>query len=195
MNFLAHLLLTPKDEALLLGNYLADFLKKRHLQQLPDQVIKGIKLHRKIDTFTDKHPLMLKGARRLYERHHKYAPVLMDVYCDYILAQNWDTYSDLSIIDFTQSVYQDLENQIAIIPPPFDKRTINMIQHDWLLSYTTLEGIADTFERMKRRVSKPEWLDTAVASLEQHYDDLNDEFNQFFPDIQTMVQQINIADL
>ncbi len=152
-------------------------------------------LHRKIDSFTDRHPLMLKGARRLYSKHHKYALALMDVYYDFFLAQNWEDYSKITLPDFTQNVYVSLEKQLTIIPTPFDKRTQHMIQQDWLMSYTTLEGLADTFERMKHRVSKPEWLDGATESLEANYEALNEEFTLFFPDIITMVKQLNLDQL
>ncbi|NJK84432.1 MAG: DUF479 domain-containing protein [Saprospiraceae bacterium] len=159
MNFLAHLFLTQSNEDDMLGNYLADFVKNRHFEALPAPVVKGILLHRKIDSYTDQHPMVLQGARRLYEKHHKYAPVLMDVYYDYLLAQNWLAYSDVPLATFVHEVYAVLQKHSHWFPAPFEERTKYMIQHDWLMSYTTLEGLANTFERMNHApVNQSGWM-------------------------------------
>lgn len=189
MNFLAHLFLTQSNQDIMLGNYLADFLKNHHLQVLSPPVLTGIMLHRRMDSYTDQHPLVLQGARRLYEKHHKYAPVLMDIYYDYLLTQNWSTYASVPLTDFVELVYAILQKHMHKFPSPIDERTAYLIQHNWLMSYTTLEGLASTFERMKYRVSKPILLDDGVSSLKEHYEALNEEFNQFFPEIIGWVAQ------
>jgi acyl carrier protein phosphodiesterase len=54
MNFLGHALLSNKDEGLLLGNMMGDFIKGRlALAAYPKQVQAGILMHRAIDQFTD----------------------------------------------------------------------------------------------------------------------------------------------
>jgi acyl carrier protein phosphodiesterase len=189
MNFLAHLLLTQSNQDMMLGNYLADFLKNQHLNSLPTAVVKGIMLHRRMDSYTDQHPLVLQGARRLYEKHHKYAPVLMDIYYDFLLVQNWSTYASVPLTTFVESVYVVLNQHMHTFPPPVDERTAYLIQHNWLMSYTTLEGLASTFERMKYRTSQPTLLDNGVSSLKEHYELLNEEFNLFFPETVLWVAQ------
>ncbi len=189
MNFLAHLFLTQSNQDMMLGNYLADFLKNQHLDKLPAAVVEGIMLHRRIDSYTDQHPLVLQGARRLYKKHHKYAPVLMDIYYDYLLVENWSTYASTPLINFTEAVYVVLKQHMHTFPPPVNEHTAYLIQHNWLMSYTTLEGLASTFERMKRQVTKPALLDNSVSSLQAHYELLNEEFNLFFPEMVLWVAQ------
>ena len=57
MNYLAHLFLSPHDEDWHLGSLLGDFVKgpiDTQLETVHSQnVINGIRLHRKIDTFSD----------------------------------------------------------------------------------------------------------------------------------------------
>ncbi len=57
MNFLAHLYLSGNSEELLIGSFIADAVKGSNFEGYHPQVVKGIKLHRCIDTFTDSHPV------------------------------------------------------------------------------------------------------------------------------------------
>jgi len=59
MNYLAHCYLSGKNEDLLLGNFMTDFLQKKEERNYKDIVLLGIQLHRAIDTFTDQHPATL----------------------------------------------------------------------------------------------------------------------------------------
>jgi acyl carrier protein phosphodiesterase len=56
MNFLAHLYLSGKDKSgVLVGNFIADQVKGKQLASFPKNMQRGIRLHRKIDEFTDSH--------------------------------------------------------------------------------------------------------------------------------------------
>lgn len=189
MNYLAHLYLSSTSNEIILGNFLADMVKNKYREVLPKKVLEGIRLHRAIDSFTDQHELVVQGARRLYAKHSKYAPVLLDVFYDYLLVENWERYTEESLFDFKQRIYQTLSLQLSDIPVSFQARTLNMIRHDWLNSYTTLTGIAYTFERLKKRVSKPDLLNGSVESLQEHHQALTEEFNQFFPDVLQLVKE------
>ncbi len=191
MNFLAHLSLSCGSEERLIGNFLADFLRKHEQDAMPPAYQSGIKLHYAIDNFTDKHPAVQSGVDRLRKKHRKYAPVVLDVFLDYVLAQNWDTYfPDETLSQFTQRMYRIMEAHLHVMPPRLQERVPNMIRHDWLPSYGTLPGVAYTFERMKTRVSRPEWLDGVVESLIRDYDLLVEEFHQFYPDIQQAINRL-----
>ncbi len=187
MNFLAHLFLTRHHEALMVGNFLGDFLQNRDLPAYPEQVRRGVRLHRRIDSFTDRHPLVLRGARRLYPRHHKYAPVIIDIFYDYLLAYNWQRYSDRTLRAFTNDVYAVLQAHRPLMAPRMQRQLDQMVADDWLLQYTHLDGIGDTFLRLKRRVSRPEDIDGAVDSLKRDFGELLPEFNGFFPEVQQLV--------
>lgn len=183
MNFLAHLYLSCDDDELLIGNYLADFLKNSELRLLPIGVQEGVKLHRKIDRYTDQHPIVRKGTRRLHAQHHKYAAVIIDIFYDYFLAKNWTKYSEISLDNFMQQAYQTLENKLDLMPSKLQLQTQDMIHHNWLRSYTTFEGLENTFWRLKRRVSKAEYLDNVISSLGRDESLLDEEFQAFFPDL------------
>lgn len=189
MNFLAHLFLSKHDEALMLGNFMGDFVRKSADVDYPEGIRRGLELHRNIDTFTDTHPLVRESTRLLHERHHKYAPVLLDVYYDYLLVKNWEVFSTQSLLDFTQNVYKILESYIEIMPPVLQQRLPLMIADDWLVRYGTFEGLEFTFSRMRLRASKPSYFDHAVETLQLHLEPLNERFLQFFPDVMEFVKR------
>lgn len=188
MNFLAHFLLSCDEEALLIGNYLADHIRLSDESNYPEDIRRGIALHRKIDHFTDGHALVKKGIRRLHPHHHKYAPVVLDIFYDYFLANHWEKFSALSLHDFAQNTYRSLENNMHWMPPPLQQRLPRMIANNWLSSYATLEGIDFTFSRLKMRVSRPEHLENIVDTLLTHEAVLGEEFQQFFPEALLFVE-------
>lgn len=183
MNFLAHLFLSHEDEGLLVGNFLGDFTRNKELADYPRRVRQGVWLHRAIDSYTDNHPLVITGMRRLYERHHKYAPVLIDIFYDHLLSHNWSDFADIPLPDFTRKVYGILERHQQLMPGFLQRRLSLMIADDWLLLYGKVEGLEFTFRQLKKRVSRPEFLDGAVDSLLLDFELYDREFRTFFPDV------------
>ncbi|MEQ8705893.1 MAG: ACP phosphodiesterase [Phaeodactylibacter sp.] len=183
MNFLAHFFLSGKDDHLMVGNFLGDYLSNAQVSELPASVQHGVKLHRAIDSYTDQHPEVLRGVRRMYKKHSKYAPVIIDVFYDYFLSLNWSKYSDEPIQDFILDVYACLQRHHHLMPEPVHTYVPEMIADNWLETYGTHNGIAYTFRRMSRRVSRPELLSGALDTMVEHFQDLNAEFNAFFPEV------------
>ena len=183
MNFLAHMFLSCESEPLLVGNFLGDFLRNKEVAQLPEEIQRGVQLHRMIDTYTDQHPIVKQGSARLHQRHGKYAPVLVDIYYDYLLSLAWDTYDGRSLRAFTNQTYETLRDYRSYMPERIAERTERMIQDDWLFRYQTAEGIERTFYFMRRRVSKPELFEGATNSLLDHQAAYEAEFASFFPDV------------
>ena len=183
MNFLAHLFLSDGMEQLTIGNFLADYLKNHEVKMLPRPIQEGIRLHRKIDSFTDQHFQVKQGVKRLRPVHRKYAPVILDICYDYILARNWKRYSNEELPDFTAKVYKVLEANIGLMPAFLQKRLPHMIADDWLVGYGTEEGLRFTFSRLKLRTNYPRFFDQAFESLQTDYAAFEAEFNLFFPDV------------
>jgi acyl carrier protein phosphodiesterase len=167
----------------MVGNFLADFISNKEVAQLPPDIQKGVKMHRQIDSFTDQHPMVKQGARRLHATHGKYAPVILDVFHDFLLAQNWDRYAEQPLPEFSRGVYEVLLRHLPIMPSLLHDRLPRMVADDWLVRYGTEDGLRFTFSRVKLRSSAPHFFENAVESLTKHYNEFNVEFNSFFPDI------------
>ncbi len=187
MNFLAHLFLSPSDEEVLIGNFIADSVNNRQMKDFSEKIQEGIRLHRRIDHFTDSHPSVLQGVRRLYPLHRKYAPAIIDVYYDNILANSWEQFSAESLESFTGRVYEILMSYHHLMPPGLERSLPGMVQEDWLTKYREIYGLQRAFSSMRRRVSRPEWLEGVVDTFLDQREELAVEFTSFFPEVMEYV--------
>ena len=187
MNFLSHLYLAGDSEGLIIGNYIADSVKGNALLDYTSEIQKGIILHRKIDTFTDSHPIVEQSKQRLREKYKKYASVIVDIYYDHYLAINWNTYSDVSLRKFTQNMYKVILNNQAVLPTKSVHFTKYMLQHDILFAYSKLEGIEKVLSGMASRTSFQSNMEHAFHDLKEHYKLFDNEFNLFFPELKQFV--------
>ena len=71
MNYLAHFYLSNHDKNLIVGNYIADDVKGKAYLDYPLEIQKGILLHRKIDDFTDNHPIVNISKNRIRTDQNK----------------------------------------------------------------------------------------------------------------------------
>jgi len=189
MNFLAHLFLSCQDENLLIGNFIADSIRNKEVASYSSEIQKGIFLHRRIDSYTDQHPEVKKGTRRLHPNHGKYAPVVVDILYDYILSHNWEKYTEEPLARFSKRMYWILEQRIEELPTKLQKRVPSMIQHDWLMNYGTEKGLRYVFSRMKERARFPTNFDVAVDDMLENYELFEEEFNTFFPEV---IGEVNV---
>ena len=87
MNYLAHVYLSGPDKALSIGNFIADHIKGKAYLDYPKTIQKGIILHRKIDHFTDQHPLFRKNVTLLFPQFRHYSRVIVDMFFDHFFWQ------------------------------------------------------------------------------------------------------------
>ena len=87
MNYLAHIHLSGDDELVTIGNFIADGIKGKNYKKFPKAIQTGILLHRKIDSFTDTHPIVRTSTSRLHENYGHYSGVIVDILYDHFLAK------------------------------------------------------------------------------------------------------------
>ena len=102
MNFLAHIYLSQGHPKVTIGNFIGDFVKGTQIDRYDDEIRKGILLHRAIDHFTDTHEIVKKSKDRLRGNFRHYAPVIVDVFYDHILAREWKKYAQEDLNDFVR---------------------------------------------------------------------------------------------
>lgn len=187
MNFLAHLYLSGSSAPLQVGNFIGDFIKGEPPLEFPEEIRKGIFLHREIDTFTDQHPVVLQSKVRLRERYRHYAPVIVDIYYDHFLARHWDSFHQQELKSYTLSAYKNIQSFDPILPEKVKFMLTYMIRDNWLFHYQYLEGIERVMQGMSRRTSFESGMENAVYDLEKDYEKYEEEFLQFFPDLKSHV--------
>jgi acyl carrier protein phosphodiesterase len=191
MNHLAHFFLSGNNEDIAIGNFIADFITNKDVHQFTEGVRRGIFIHREIDSFTDAHPVVKQSTRRLHPYHHKYSPVIVDIYYDFLLAKNWGKYtpsvSEATLRIYVDSIYQLLNTRLSQLPAALQKRIPHMIADDWLMKYTTFEGLEAAFLRIEKSAAFPGNFGNAASHLEFFLPEFDHEFNLFFPDLQNFV--------
>ena len=193
MNFLAHLFLSGPTQAtpyadVLVGNFIADSVPGRQLENYPPAVRAGIRLHRAIDTYTDQHPVVRRSTQRLRAAGYgKYAGVISDMFLDHFLARHFAEFSPESLPDFARRVYALLQARAAEMPPRVQQMLAYMVQHDWLLGYAETEGIGRALGGLSRRASAGSGMETAATELLANYEAYEADFREFFPQLQQHV--------
>ena len=191
MNFLAHLFLSDDDQGLLCGNFVADLIPIKTAALLPAFIQKGVRMHRAIDQYTDAHPRVKQASYLLHEKHHKYAPVIIDVSFDYFLHKHWDQFTEEPFDGFRKRVYKQLLQTFNHLPEALAARMKTMIEHDWLLSYTSVEALEAVFLRMQQRISKMEHWQQPVQTVLAHEVELEMHFLAFFPELGAFCRQFD----
>lgn len=185
MNFLAHLFLSGENEEVMVGNLLEDFVvgrieHPRNIQYNID-IKNGISLHRLIDSFTDTHPLVSDCKSVLYEKYHKYAAVVIDIFFDHFLAIHWEKYSSEPFDDFRKRVHLSFQNHWEVMPDQMKPMIESMIKHDWLKNYSEFWGMERALTGISRRTAYVSNMENAVEDLKLHYDLFDEKFGEFFP--------------
>lgn len=170
---------------------MADGIRGKHFEYLPAEVQKGIVLHRAIDTYTDSHPIFRQSTKRLHERYHHYAGVIVDVFYDHFLAKNWNNYSNEKLEDFVERFYQSLDTHQEILTEKTLHMKPYMIQHNWLVNYQYTQGIARILTQMDRRTKDISQMQFAIEELEKYYEEFEREFTAFFKELIAHVQLKN----
>lgn len=183
MNFLAHAYLSGNDENIIVGNFIADHVKGKAINNYPVEILNGIKLHRRIDAFTDSHPIVRESAGRLKDHYGRFSGVIVDMFYDHFLARNWNEYSHVPIKKFTSSIYRIMMKQLIILPPKTRRILPFMMADDWLAGYANLEGLNMALSGMSRRTKFNSGMEHAVGALKKDYSLFKDEFSAFFVEL------------
>jgi acyl carrier protein phosphodiesterase len=193
MNWLAHAWLAGPDPETRLGNLLADLVKGSAREELGPGVLRGIAHHQAIDAFTDRHPLVLQSRRRIDPRYRRYAGILIDIFYDHILAQEWERYGTTSLAVFTAQVYADITPLLPALPPAPREYMERLIELDVLGSYRHLEGVEHALRRIGRRLNARRpgviVLEDSLPQLLEHHAALAQDFAGFFPELAAHARQ------
>jgi acyl carrier protein phosphodiesterase len=182
MNFLAHLYLSADDPEIRLGNFIGDFVRGRDFSnRFSPAIVKGIELHRAIDEFTDKHPVVKQSKERLRPKYRHYAPVIIDIFYDHFLAANWQDYHHQLLPDFAEECYAYFDKNIAVLPEQVKWMLPHMVRGNWLVDYAKVEGIQQALNGMTRRSKFDSKMNESTVELTAHYEDFKKEFQTFFP--------------
>lgn len=191
MNFLAHAYLSFGNAETLVGNMIADLVKGRQIDVYPLNIQQGIHIHRKIDAFTDSHPVTLKTMEIFRPSVAKYAGAFLDVAYDHFLALSEVYEPEGGWESFTQRCYLQISEYGEILPSKFCTMFMYMKNEDWLYNYRNEWLIEKSFFRLKQRAVYLDDNAPAFESFKLHYEELRESFESFFPELYNYVKSIS----
>ena len=158
-------------------------MTRTELEAVPQIFHPGIECHRRIDVFTDGHPVVRRSVQRLLPPHRRFAPILVDVFYDHFLSTQWPCHWPGPLGEFLEEVYGSFETYRSQLPEATFGVLERMRCENWLGSYGEIAGVRLTLERIARRLRRPVELGDAVIELERNYDGLEADFKEFFPEL------------
>ena len=185
MNFLAHAYLSFGQEEILVGNFIADFVRGKEMEKYPKKVQLGIQLHRAIDTYTDSHPLVKQVHSFLIPRFGHYSRVISDVFFDYFLAKNWKNYSDTPLEQFSLDTYRTLSSYPQQLPESFLRMFHWMQAQNWLYAYREAAGIQAALDGLSRRARFDSKMNESTQVLWGKEEEIEAIFFAFFVNLET----------
>lgn len=201
MNFLAHCLLAHGSagalrtcdgraetwrDGLLAGAILGDFVKGRLTAALPSELAAGIRLHRRIDSYSNQLAEMKASVRRFPPALRRPAPVLLDLVADHCLALGWRCYAGgdaatAALPAFTARVYAALERKAPWVPPRGERFVRHLVATDLLARY----GEAAVIRRAMRHVLERLGFQQRSGELDRVLDSdlpgFQGDFHLYFP--------------
>lgn len=186
---MAHIYLSGNDPYVKIGNFMADSIHGKKYLKYPKPYQKGILLHRAIDTFTDAHPTVRQSTKRLHPYYSHYSGVIVDIFYDHFLANNWQLYCKEPLESYTSAFYYLLKEHYEILPMNIKKMMPYMIADNWLLNYANFEGIGRVLSGMDRRTQNRSGMNAALIQLNEFYNEFKQEFTSFFEELKYYCQQ------
>lgn len=183
MNYLAHAYLSFNNPCLTVGNLVSDFIKGARQHAYPEEIRKGIRLHRSIDAYTDTHPATCEAKQIFRSQYRLYASAFVDVVYDHFLASDADHFTAESLAGFVQSVYQTLDAHTDILPEAFARMLPWMKSQNWLYNYRFAWGLEKSFGGLVRRAKFLDDSLPAIGLFHTHREHLQACYRAFIPDV------------
>ncbi len=189
MNYLAHVLLAGEGEEAQIGGLLGDFVKGDPAGHFPAAMEREIRIHRRLDAYTDAHPAFLDLKHHFPEERRRYAGIVLDVCLDHALARSWERWCDEELTAFTAAFYDALDRHRPLLPERLLSILPALRKHDWLASYHDFANVEVALARMaQKRLKRGEGLEACIADARLAYASILQGFEALFPDLLTFAQ-------
>lgn len=191
MNFLAHCALAdaPDERSgevradLIAGGFLGDFVKGP-VPPLPGHLAHGIRLHRRIDAFSNGQPQIRDSVLRFGPRLRRSAPVFVDLVCDHFLARDFEHHHGEPAAVFCREICTLLQRYEPRMPARAQRFYRAMCETNLLAGYADPAVLQRTFERVAQRLGDTDLAPLAMDAVQAHYADLYRDFECYYPVLQ-----------
>ena len=194
MNFLAHLWLADVTATSPSGAMLGDMVRGQLSPELPPALALGIRIHRRVDAVTDRHPLSLGWRSRFPDGARRYAGIVLDLLCDHALALDWSDHVDEPLAAFAARAAQTI-----VADSPWFERYAGWKprcrEFDALLqSYAEWAGFQRAVTRTATRLRHPQGLIDASRISADLLPDVRDDLSDLLGDLRAAAEALQAAD-
>lgn len=183
MNHLAHFALAAADDDARAGTLLGDFVRGPVLDAWPPAVQQAIRLHRRVDAFTDTHPLVARARGLWAPPWRRYAGIVLDVVFDHLLMRDWAIWHAEPLDDFLDATHGGLARIAGWLDEPARGVAARMATHGALAACATRAGMERSLARIGARFSRPVALAEALPAALAADTLLRDLFGDFYPQL------------
>lgn len=170
----------------LLGNFLGDFVKGTNFLELALPLQKGIKLHRKVDQYTDAHSEVVDLRRQFPDSLRRMSGVVLDIYFDHLLLKHWSQFCEQELDACFSAFYQELEQTQLAIPGRYNGVKSSMLKHKWLADYQHLSTCLRAFYSIEERLrGKVTFAQQSIRHIQQNHQTIERAFLNFYPQLQS----------
>ena len=191
MNWLAHVFLSENHIEHQLGNLLTDPLKGKAWEGASTRIHAGIKMHMRIDSFTDTHPLVSQSKAILTPRGHLKG-VVLDILYDHFLSLHWDRFCSIEREHFLDDFRFRALESIGGYPSEAQRVILRVVGNQQLSSYLHMDGVVDAFQRLDNRLSErarsKDNCTRYIPLIAQNREELEANFLCFFPELMEAVK-------
>jgi acyl carrier protein phosphodiesterase len=188
MNFLAHCLipdlaLSARQPDLVAGGFFGDFVKGAVTPTLPHDLANGIRLHRRIDAFSNQLDGIRRSCNRFPTELRRFAPVFVDVVADHLLARTWERHHPEALPEFSAAAYAAIDLHVVHLPDPGRRFLHHARTHDLFARYGERETLHGALTAVARRLNRASLAESVIAAVEAAMPELAGDFDDYFPEL------------
>lgn len=189
MNYLAHLYLAGEQPGLVIGGFLGDFVKGPLKGEYPENIELGMRLHRRIDAWSDQHHKLSLARQTLPPELGRYTGIITDLLVDHFLSLHWQSYAQEPLAEFTNRKMTELSSAKNLFPDKALWVFNRMDEGSWLTNYHNLDYCLGALSRIGTRLKRSNPLNRLELPLKQNYQQLEDICTVILGDIKANVAE------
>lgn len=188
MNHLAHAVLAGDDPEVVVGSLLGDFWRGGLDPAWPAALARGVRLHRRTDSYTDAHPAVAAARARFEPPLRRYAGILLDVWFDHVLARDFERHAGEPAGPRLARIHAALAHLPRGVPPAFVLFAQRTVAHRTLSRYADPDYVEAVYEHIARRLSRDNPVAHAFPAVAALDAPISRAFEIVWPDVRALAR-------
>jgi len=197
MNFLAHAVLAGSSAERIVGSMAGDFVKGvLYEANFQPEFLLGLRLHRRIDAFSNQQPILRKSAKRLPAHLQRLAAPCIDMMADHFLACHAQTNpgaylpaiegqlkSNLSLVNYEKALHQILGQHKTMLGEDAVRFFSHAKATHLFSDYQNFKRIERSILYLCKRLGQNERGEEMINALAEQFEGLSEDFLNYWPSL------------